>query len=112
MEGSTPRRISHEIRYAPRYFIPPPSTEQRGDGLAIGAAHAERTLRRGHEREIERDAEREGDGGVEVGRADLALDDVGGGLVGLSISLAALDAAAGHEAGEGFREMVPAQVAL
>ena len=80
--------------------------EYLGDRLAFAAGEAEGALAGGHEEVLVGESHGVADGGVEVGGGDGVFDNRGSGFVGLAVDLAATDAAAGDEVGEGFREVV------
>ena len=84
--------------------------KQLGEWLALAASHTEWAFGRRVDDLAVIDAEGVADGSVEVGCGDLVLDHAAACLVGGAVNLAALDAAACHEGGEGFRVVVAASI--
>src|SRR3954470_19110042 len=85
-------------------------SEDAGDGLAV-VGNGERALAGRVDHGVERQTQGVGDGGAEVGDADLVLADLDA-LVRLAVHLAAGDAAAPQHAAEGLRIMVAAGVLI
>ncbi len=85
-------------------------SEELGDGFSFFAGHFEGAAGGGKDGLVVGETHSLGDDGVEVFGTDFVFDDVFGSFIGFSVNLAAADAAACVNEGEGFREMVASGV--